>query len=123
MKKNGSSEPFIMLPRSLLASQSWQTAGINTHRLLWFLMLEHLAHGGKHNGQLVAPRKQLADFGISEHCIGPAIAEAENLGLIDVIRGKGRAPNRYALTWLPLLGGIEPTNRWRHYLHGEAAHE
>jgi hypothetical protein len=112
MKKNGASEPFVMLPRTLLASKAWQSAGINTHRLLWFLMLEHLAGGGKRNGELVAPRKHLTVFGIGERHISPAIAEADNLGLIDVIRGKGRAPNRYALTWLPLKGGNEPTNRW-----------
>lgn len=121
MKKYGAVEPFIMLPRTLLASEAWRSAGINTHRLLWFLMLEHLAHGGKCNGELVAPRKQLTGFGIGEHYISGAIAEADDLGLIDVIRGKGRAPNRYALTWLPMKGGIEPTNRWRQQQPAEAA--
>jgi hypothetical protein len=121
MKKNGTTEPFIMLPRPLLASKAWQSAGINTHRLLWFLMLEHLAHGGKCNGELVAPRQQLVGFGIGCRFISQAIAEADDLGLIDVSRGKGRAPNRYALTWLPLKGGNEPTNRWRHCEPGEGA--
>src|SRR5690348_8134496 len=94
-------EPFVVLPRNLLASKAWQSAGINTYRLLWFLMLEHIAKGGKCNGELVAPRKQLTNFGISEHCISYAITEAEDLGLVDVVRGTGRAPSRYALTWLP----------------------
>jgi hypothetical protein len=104
-----------MLPRSLVASTAWRSAGINTHKLLWFLMLEHMTKGGKHNGNLLAPRKQLTSFGIGARHISPAIAEANDLGLIDVVRGRGRAPNRYALTWLPLQGGLEASNRWRHY--------
>jgi hypothetical protein len=115
VRKNSKTEPFIMIPRSLLESIAWKAAGINTHRLLWFLMLEHMSKGGKSNGNLVAPRKQLTSFGIGSHFIGPAIAEADTLGLIDVVRGRGRAPNRYALTWLPLQGGGEASNRWRYY--------
>jgi hypothetical protein len=116
-------KPYVPLPRILLISAAWQTAGINTHRLIWFLMLEHMNRGAKENGRLVAPRKQLASFGISEHCIGPAIDEASAFGLIDVIRGKGRAPSRYALTWLPLAGALEPTHRWRNYQPAGKSHE
>ena len=114
MKKNGAAEPFIMLPRSLLESAAWQAASINVHRLLWFLMIEHMTHGGRQNGFLVAPRKQLADFGIGAHFISAAIAEACSLGLVDCVRGKGRAPSRYALTWLRLSDGTAPGNRWQH---------
>jgi hypothetical protein len=115
VRKNSPTEPFIMLPRSLIDSLAWRTAGINAHKLLWFLMLEHMAKGGKANGNLLAPRKQLTTFGIGARHISPAITEANDLGLIDVVRGRGRAPNRYALTWLPLQGGGEPSNRWRQY--------
>jgi hypothetical protein len=124
-KKNGSvwspERPYVPLPRSLLKSPAWRSLSINANRLILFLMIEHLDHGGQENGLLVAPRTQLAAFGMSKHCISAAITEAESLGLIDVIRGTGRAPNRYALTWLPLKGSTEPTNRWRHYQPGQGA--
>jgi hypothetical protein len=84
-------------------------------------MIEHLKHGGRYNGFLIAPRKQLAAFGISEHCISSAITEACNRGLVDCVRGKGRAPNRYALTWLRLGDGSEPSDRWRDYQLGQSA--
>jgi hypothetical protein len=112
-KKSGRTEPFVMLPRSLVASASWQSLGLPARRLIDFLMLEHMRHGGRNNGFLTAPRKQLAEAGIHHDAVSRAINEAIALGLIDCIRGTGRAPNRYALTWLPLANGVEPTNRWR----------
>jgi hypothetical protein len=110
-KRNGHAEPFIMLPRSLLSSKAWQSTSIHTRRLIDYLLLEHMRHGGKRNGFLIAPRRQL---GIDNHVISGAIKDAEYVGLIDCVRSKGRAPNRYALTWMPLAGGTEPTNRWQH---------
>jgi hypothetical protein len=115
MKKNGkTTEPFVMLPRSLVASASWKSLGLQTRRLIDFLMLEHMRHGGRKNGFLTAPRKQLDEAGIHHDAVSRAINEAVALGLIDCIRGTGRAPNRYALTWLPLADGTKPSNRWRH---------
>ena len=48
-----------MLPRSLIQSDAWRAAGINTRRFIDFLLLEHMAHGGKANGKLKAPGRQL----------------------------------------------------------------
>jgi hypothetical protein len=114
MKKRRSTEQFVMLPRSLLQSAAWRSQSIHARRLIDFLMLEHMSHGGRQNGFLVAPRRQLESFGIHEHFVSTAIAEAESVGLIDCIRGKGRAPSRYTLTWLPRADGAEPTDRWRY---------
>ena len=55
------SSQFIMLPRDLLESDAWRGLGINARRFLDFLMIEHLRHGGKHNGYLLAPQRQLED--------------------------------------------------------------
>lgn len=110
---NMAHEPFVMLPRSLLASAAWRGLGINARRLVDFLMSEHLRHGGQGNGRLLAPRDQLEEYGIGYRLISGAIAELDQAGLVDVIRGRGRAPSRYTLTWLPMAGGIEPSNRWR----------
>jgi hypothetical protein len=50
-------EPFVMLPRELIASDAWRSLGINGRRLIDFLLLEHMGHGGKENGKLKAPRR------------------------------------------------------------------
>src|SRR5262249_34930956 len=55
---------FVPLPRELLETAAWRSLGINARRLLDFLMVEHMRHGGKRNGYLLAPRRQLAEFGI-----------------------------------------------------------
>ena len=108
-------KPFVPLSRSLLASDAWRTLSVPSHRFLEFLMIEHMNQAGKRNGFLMAPYNQLVGFGISRKFIGEAITQTSDSGLIDVIHGTGRAPNRYALTFLPLAGEIVPTDRWRSY--------
>jgi hypothetical protein len=107
-------EAFVKLPRQLLESDAWRQLGINARRFVDFLMIEHMRQGGRANGFLLSPRRQLAAFGIGTHFISGAIAEAEGAGLVDCKRGLGRRPSTYSLTWLPLADGSEPTNRWRH---------
>ena len=106
-------EAFVKLPRRLLESEAWRSLGINARRFLEFLMLEHMRHGGKKNGSLFAPRRQLERFGIGARYISRAIEEAEQLGVVDCKRGVGRRPSVYALTWLPMGDGSAPGNRWR----------
>jgi hypothetical protein len=60
--KKAATEPFVMLPRSLIQSDAWRSAGINARRFVDFLLLEHMAHGGKENGKLKAPYRQLEQF-------------------------------------------------------------
>lgn len=103
-------EPFVMLPLSLLTSLAWRSLSLNARRFVEFLMIEHMRHGGKANGKLLAPRRQLEQFGIGSHFISSAIEECEHIGLVNVRRGVGRRPSLYALTWLPLCDGSEPSN-------------
>ena len=104
---------FVMLPRDLLQSTAWRGLGINARRFIDFLMLEHMRQGGKHNGFLLAPRRQLWDFGIGSHFVSGAIEESERAGLVECRRGTGRRPNYYALTWLAVADGSAPADRWR----------
>jgi len=99
----------------LLESDAWHFLSINARRFIDFLMIENMRHGGKRNGQLVAPRKQLEQFGIGARHISAAIEEVERVGLVDCRRGAGRQPNTYTITWLPLGDGTAPTDRWRSY--------
>src|SRR4051812_42005316 len=106
-------EAFIKLPRDLLESAAMASLGLPGFRLLRVLMLEHMRHGGKRNGFLLAPRRQLVAAGIRTHDISSTIEQLERTGLIDCRRGIGRRPSTYALTWLVLSDGTAPSNRWR----------
>jgi hypothetical protein len=109
MTDKAKGEAFVKLPRELLESAAWRALGINARRFIDFLMIEHMRHGGKANGALLAPREQLKRFGIGARHVSAAIEEAETLGLVDCLRGVGRSPNAYALTWLPRVsqGGAQ----------------
>lgn len=122
-------ESWIRLTALRLASMAWRARSVNAMRLLEFLELEHMNHGGKENGRLKAPYAQLVDFGISRRLINPAITEAEALGLLRVERGQlrgrqMRADSLYRLTYLPFsqqdraTGSTvwcSPTDEWKRY--------
>jgi hypothetical protein len=93
---------------------AWRSLSINARRLLDFLMIEHMRHGGKANGQLAAPRRQLEIFGVGARYVSKAIEECEYVGLVFCRRGVGRAPSRYTLARLPLADGTAPPDgNWR----------
>src|ERR1700704_4986920 len=101
------SESFVKLYRELSESASWRELSINARRLLDFLMIEHMRRGGKQNGFLLAPRRQLEIFGIGARHVSQAIEEVERAGFVDCRRGIGRRPSVYALTWLQLSDGSD----------------
>ena len=108
-------ESWVKMPRDLLRSDAWRSLSINARRFIDFLLIEHLSRGGKHNGQLKAPHRQLAYVGVGERRVAPAIREAEETGLVDCVRGGMRVATTYCLTWLPLHDGKAPSHRWREY--------
>ncbi|MPZ31200.1 MAG: hypothetical protein GEV13_09430 [Rhodospirillales bacterium] len=100
-------KPWVWVTRDVLRSAEWRGLGINARRLIDFLLIEHMNHGGKKNGYLLAPREQLMKFGISSRHVTGAIEEARAARLIDVKRGIGRRPSTFALTWLPVVAVSE----------------
>jgi hypothetical protein len=90
-------ENFCYLTGELINSPAWKAQSIHCRRLIDFLMLEHLNHGGKENGFLKAPFAQLQASGIGRRYIAPAIREAEALGLLRVRHGALRALQLSAL--------------------------
>jgi len=108
-------QPWIWLTRELLESDAWQSLSINARRLIDFLLLEHMAHAGRENGNLKATYGQLEKFGLTPNRIAAAIAEAENAGLVDCHRGGMRVATTYRLTFYPLPDGTAPTHRWKQY--------
>jgi hypothetical protein len=108
-------QPWVWQSRSLRQSDAWRSAGINAHRVIDFLLLEHMRHGGQANGRLKAPHRQLEVFGIGARYVTEAIRETEKLGLVDSNHRRQRVASTYALTWLPLYDGTPATNRWQTY--------
>lgn len=106
-------EPWVWLTRELLKSDAWRSRSINAGRLIDFLLIEHMAHGGTANGKLMAPRRQLKAYGVGSQYISRTIEEVETSGLVEVHRGGMRVAVRYALTWLSHHDGTAPSNRWR----------
>jgi len=105
-------QAWVWQTRDLLSSAAWRSLGINARRLIDFLLIEHMSHGGKENGRLLAPRRQLWKAGIGNHFVSEAIEEAVALGIVDVKRGIGRLASTYTLNWLPLHDGTMPVPRW-----------
>ncbi len=110
-----SGEPWVWLTRELLSSDAWRSLTVNSRRFIDFLLLEHMRRGGRDNGKLKAPYRQLVAFGISSRLVAAHIREAEELGLVDCCRGGMRIATGYAVSWLPLYDGTPATNRWRTY--------
>lgn len=111
-------EAFVGEPMSLLESPGYQALNFPAFKILAFLKLEHVRHGGAENGRLVAPHRQLREGGISPRKVKPALEMLEAFGIIrctsEGFRQGGR-PNAatYALTWLPTCDGQLPTEDYR----------
>src|SRR5205823_12969455 len=78
-------EPWVWHTLALLSSPPWCGMSINCHRLILFLEIEHLQHGGNENGSLLAPYAQLVRFGIGRRFIAGAIL-ARTPHTVNIIR-------------------------------------
>jgi hypothetical protein len=113
-------ESWIWLTADMLESAAWRSMSLNARKIVDRLIVEHLAHAGTENGNLITTYSDFQQFGLRRRSsIAPAIIEAETLGIIDVIERGGSAyaefrnPSRYALAWLDRKDGTPPTNRWK----------
>ena len=88
MKAKG--EGFAKLTLPLVESMAWRSLSIHSRGLIDFLLIEHMHRGGRENGRLLAPRRQLEAFGIAAQYVSTAIEETERVGLLDCKRGIGR---------------------------------
>lgn len=105
---------FMPHPLVMRESPGFRALNMAARRILDFLELEHMRHGGKENGRLLAPYAQLVAAGITRRDVRPAIDTLESLGFIrrtehgERLGGRPNA-SRYALTWLPTWDGSLPT--------------
>ena len=75
-------EGWVKLSRSVVEKMATANLSAAAWRVLVFLMRELLRHGGKGNGQLKAPHRQLVAFGVSASLVSSAIKELEAAGLV-----------------------------------------
>src|SRR5262245_50451303 len=92
---------WVKLSRDVVERMLAARLSLAAVRLLQFLILEHLRHGGKENGLLEAPHRQLVALGISAGLVASAIFELEATGLVRCHRRGPRIPNLFELMWLP----------------------
>lgn len=108
---------FIPHRLELLKSPAWRQAPRPLRRMLERLEIEHLRHGGFNNGELYVSVTQFVEAGISRRMVKATSDLGEQLGLMAVTRqeskGDIRAPNAYALTYVPLKGKNTPTDEWK----------
>lgn len=108
---------FIPHPLAMRESPGFRALNMAARRFLDFLELEHMRHGGRENGRLLAPYNQLVASGITRRDIRPAIDLLLAVGFIGRTKHgerQGGRPNasRYSLTWLPTYDGALPTEEF-----------
>lgn len=112
-------EPWIWLPRAILASDAWRSLGINARRFMDFLFIEHLNHAGRENGNLRATYEQLERFGIGARYVAAAIQQAEDAGLVACQRGGMRVATTYTITFYAQADGTPASDSWRRFRAAE----
>ena len=96
-------QPWSWYSVEMMRSDAWRDMSVNARRMLDLLEIEHLAHGGYENGNLVMTYDQFVTSGIRRASIFATITELERLGWIEVSRGGYRGfarswPHRFRLT-------------------------
>lgn len=113
-------EPWIWFTQEMLNSPAMKSLTAAARLTLDRLMIEHMAHAGSENGNLICTHKDIAAHGVRHSSIADAIRLLEYTGLIRVQKGrffKGEhTPNKYRLTWLASFEGMSAhpaTNEWK----------
>lgn len=115
-------ESWTWQTKVMLGTLTHMALSISARRVLDFLKYEHCAHNGEENGNLVAPYRQLAAWGVTEDDIPHAFAELTITGWVEQTKQGFRIagspePSRFALTWLatgkPGPGQKPASNKWR----------
>ena len=110
-------QSWIWLTAEHLASAAWRGMSVNARRALDHIMLEHMAHAGTENGNLIVTHRQFVEAGVTKNRVGDALDELQHLRLIQMQRGRGGAgggvPNKFTLTWLPVKGSRVCGDLWK----------
>lgn len=102
-----------------MESLAWRSLSLAGRQVLDLVMLEHMAHAGCMNGDLIVSYDDFVKSGIDRRSIAKAIDLCVCLGFLDLIQrgirayGPSRRPSVYGLTWLDRCDRTFATNRWR----------
>jgi hypothetical protein len=116
-------EPWIWFPRTMLESEAYRGLSINALRVLFRIMIEHMAHAGLENGRLKVTTRDFEAYGVRGNSVRTAVDEVCGSGLVKMmVRGQkssginpGHAP-QFCLTWLPVATEADhahATNDWK----------
>lgn len=116
-RRNALRAPWIGHPLELLRSPAYRSLGINARRCLDRIEIEHLAHAGKENGNLIVTYDDFVAYGATRECVRAALQELEDAGLIEITQQGGlargeRHPNKYRLTFEPDRERSPRTDEW-----------
>lgn len=120
-------EGWVWHTLELITSPAYRAQTRDCRVLVDFLEVEHMRHGGKENGRLVAPYDQLEQWGIGRSRIKAAFIEAMGLKLVTLEQQGGskaqtkKSCSKYRLTYFasradhPLLTEYyyPPSNEWK----------
>ena len=113
-------EPWIWVTEEMLLSPAMRSLSKAARQVLDRLKIEHMAHAGTENGNLICTHKDLSAHGVRYPSIAAAIRELEYMGFIRVQKGRmyrgEHEPSRYRLTWLPVKEGQSAnaaSNEWK----------
>lgn len=109
--------------RELLESFAYRALSLSAHRALSRIEVEWCKHSGKDNGKLPVTFDDFVDYGVHRSAVGPALAELEALGFIEITeRGKMaqaaeyRRPNKFRLRTREELEGVGVGGcQWRRF--------
>ena len=110
--------PFVALSYSFITSPAYRELSSPARKILDFLLIEHMQHGGQENGNLAAPYRQLENFGISSRDIPKGLLMLETFGLVKrtndsfIISGRNNMAV-YKLTMIPDKWGNLPKDEWK----------
>jgi hypothetical protein len=119
-KPNRPKEPaFVKLRMEMVNSPAWRALSAAATRILERLMIEHMRHGGKNNGELICTHKDFGAYGIRYPSIAPAIRKCVAHGFVVITDRGWRAavhgrPAQYRLTFLPTRGA-PATDEWKRF--------
>lgn len=123
-RRGGETEPFLMLPHTLITHPSWLTLPGPCFRILSGIAAQY---SGANNGRLALPFSAARDiYGVRGYGdYRDALKELECRGLIVCTRrgvgGMPRLVNFYALSWRDINSvGTQAQNHWRRWKKPES---
>jgi hypothetical protein len=116
---------FVPFTKEMLESPAWGALTLADRKVIDRLCIEHMAHAGKENANLVCTYTDFEIHGVRRASLGMSIRRLEALGFVAVVergriaKAEFKFPARYRLTFVQ--GNIPATNEWKQVATAEEA--